>query len=43
MAATKPYKLIWFGDIRGPKPYEIIEFRRERQRGLAIGAVDSAL
>jgi hypothetical protein len=21
MDVTKPYKLIWFGDIDGPKPY----------------------
>ncbi len=24
---TKPNKLIWFGDIHGPKPYHVIEFR----------------
>ncbi len=27
MDLTKPYKLIGFGDIRGPKPYEFIGCR----------------
>ncbi len=24
MDVTRPYKLKWFGDIYGPKPYELI-------------------
>ncbi len=24
---TKPYKVIWFGDIHGPKPYKFVGFR----------------
>ena len=27
MDVTKPYKLIWFGDIHGPMPYKFIGFR----------------
>ncbi len=32
MYVTKPYKLIWFGDIHGPKPYKITGF------GAQVGA-----
>ncbi len=27
MDASKPYKIIWFGDIHGPKTYKFIGFR----------------
>ncbi len=26
MGVTKPYKLKWFGDVQGPKPYNFIGF-----------------
>ncbi len=43
MDVTKQYKLIWFGDIHGPKPYKSIgslarrSFRTHQHLGLDLG------